>query len=65
MGPAKVEIVEARSGREGLRMALEERPDAIFLDLLMPDISGFEVLNELRTKREAREIPVVIHSSKD
>lgn len=65
LGPAKVEIMEARSGREGLRMALEEQPDAIFLDLLMPDISGFDVLNELRTKREAREIPVVIHSSKD
>lgn len=65
LGPAKLEIVEARSGREGLRMALEERPDAIFLDLLMPDISGFDVLTELRTKREAREIPVVIHSSKD
>lgn len=65
LGPAKLEIVEARSGREGLRLALEEQPDAIFLDLLMPDLSGFDVLKELRAKREAREIPVVIHSSKD
>ena len=65
LGPAKIEIVEARSGREGLRLAFEQLPDAIFLDLLMPDMSGFEVLTELRTKREAREIPVVIHSSKD
>ena len=64
-GPAKIEIVEAHSGREGLRLAFEQLPDAIFLDLLMPDMSGFEVLNELRTKREARDIPVVIHSSKD
>ena len=63
--PAKIEIVEARSGREGVRLAIEERPDAIFLDLIMPDMSGFEVLNELRSQSEAREIPVVIHSSKD
>ncbi len=63
--PAKIEILEARSGREGLRLAIEARPDAIFLDLIMPDMSGFEVLNELRRERELREIPVVIHSSKD
>jgi signal transduction histidine kinase/CheY-like chemotaxis protein len=65
LGSARLEIVEASSGREGLRLALEVRPDAIFLDLLMPDMSGIEVLRELRAGSVAQEIPVVIHSSKD
>jgi DNA-binding response OmpR family regulator len=62
---AKVEIIEARSGREGLRSASEDPPDAIFLDLNMPDMSGFEVLQELRLSSFGREIPVIIHSSRE
>jgi signal transduction histidine kinase/CheY-like chemotaxis protein len=65
LGSAKLEIVEASSGREGLRLASEVQPDAIFLDLMMPDMSGIEVLKELRTEPSARKIPIVIHSSKD
>jgi len=60
---AKIDIVEARSGREGLRLASEDPPDAIFLDLKMPDMSGFEVLQELRMSDFGREIPVIVHSS--
>lgn len=60
---AQVAVTEARSGREGLRLASEDPPDAILLDLKMPDMSGFEVLQELRTSDFGREIPVVIHSS--
>lgn len=60
---ATVEILEARSGREGLQEALAHRPTVIFLDLIMPDLSGFEVLRELRADERTREIPVVIHSS--
>lgn len=65
LAATNVEILEARSGREGLRVASEARPDVVFLDLMMPDISGFEVLRELRASDFGRTLPVVIHSSKD
>lgn len=58
-----LEIVEARSGREGLQAAVQHQPKVIFLDLAMPDLNGFEVLRELRHDARTRDIPVVIHSS--
>jgi CheY-like chemotaxis protein len=58
-----LEIVEARTGREGLQAAVQQQPKVIFLDLVMPDLNGFEVLRELRHDARTRDIPVVIHSS--
>lgn len=63
LGSSNLELLEARTGREGLRIAQAEHPDVIFLDLVMPDLSGFEVLNELRSIEATRGIPVIIHSS--
>lgn len=63
MPEESLEIVEARSGREGLEAALQHQPRVIFLDLAMPDLNGFEVLRELRQDARTRDIPVVIHSS--
>ena len=65
LGSSKLELLEARSGREGVQIAEAEHPDVIFLDLLMPDMSGFEVLKELRSADSTRSIPVIIHSSQD
>ena len=65
LGKSKLELLEARSGREGVRLAEAEHPDVIFLDLMMPDMSGFEVLNELRSTDATRSIPVIIHSSQE
>jgi CheY-like chemotaxis protein len=62
---AKVNITEARSGREGLLLASEDPPDVVFLDLHMPDMSGLEVLRQLRLSDAGRDIPVVIHSSQE
>jgi len=56
--------VEAENGAQGLRMAGELRPDLIILDLAMPDLSGFEVLQRLKHDPVTREIPVVIHTSR-
>lgn len=56
-------VIEAGSGREGLEAARRELPDVVFLDLRMSDLSGFEVLDELRADPKTRDIPVVIHSS--
>jgi CheY-like chemotaxis protein len=56
-------IHEASNGTDGLRMAKEMLPDLIFLDLDMPDISGFEVLDQLKSDAGTRAIPVIIVTS--
>jgi CheY-like chemotaxis protein len=58
------EVIEAEQGLEALSLARTERPDVIFLDLLMPDMTGFEVLKRLKSDAETRNIPVIIHTSK-
>jgi signal transduction histidine kinase/CheY-like chemotaxis protein len=58
------QILEARGGREALAVIDRETPDLIFLDLLMPDMGGLQVLDELRASSHTRSIPVIIHSSK-
>ena len=59
------EVMIARDGFEALKKILEVRPDAIFLDLFMPRMTGFEVLRTLRTSpgyRNFRDIPVLVSS---
>lgn len=57
-------IVEATGGNEGLRHARHSKPNAIILDLGMPDLSGFEVIMNLKQDPETARIPVIIHTSK-
>lgn len=56
-------VVEAREGSEGLRIAREARPDAITLDLMMPGMSGWELLVRLSEDPQLRAIPVMIISA--
>jgi signal transduction histidine kinase/CheY-like chemotaxis protein len=57
-------VSEATSGRAGLQRARQDQPDAILLDLAMPDVSGEEVLEQLRADSVTAGIPVVIVTSK-
>lgn len=57
-------IVEAATGSEGAERARFDRPALILLDLVMPDRNGFEVLDDLKSSPETRDIPVVIHTSR-
>jgi len=58
-------ITEAENGRAGLeRMALQ-RPDAIVLDLIMPEMDGFEFLAALRAREERRSVPVLVVTARD
>ena len=57
-------ISEAATGLEGVRRAREERPQIIFLDLSMPDIDGYKVLDQLKSNSTTNGIPVVISTSK-
>ncbi len=56
-------LVQARGGIEGLRMAQQSKPGAIILDLGMPDLSGFEVLEKLKSDADTSGIPVIVHTS--
>ena len=58
-----VRLLSAVQGRRGLELARAHRPDAIVLDLHLPDIGGQEVLAELKADPKTREIPVVILSA--
>ena len=51
--------IGAYGGGEGLKIAQEMLPDLILLDIMLPDIDGFEVLRELRMDRSTQGIPVV------
>ncbi|MBI2929180.1 MAG: response regulator [Verrucomicrobia bacterium] len=75
--PATVEMLErnlrkdgwaamhAENGKVGLQRLKEKRPALILLDLMMPEMDGFEFLHELRTQSEWRDIPVVVLTAKD
>ncbi len=54
--------VAATTGNAGLTKAAGEHPDAVVLDLMLPDIDGFEVARKLTTHRETFDIPVIILS---
>ncbi len=56
-------LLTAMQGRQGIELAILHRPDAILLDLQLPDMDGGAVLDELRKHSQTREIPVVIVSA--
>ncbi|HZP23488.1 MAG TPA: ATP-binding protein [Terriglobales bacterium] len=57
-------LSEAGSGGEALRLIAESAPDAVILDLLMPDVSGLEILRRLRQSPDTNNLPVLIYTSK-
>ncbi|MBF0317962.1 MAG: response regulator, partial [Nitrospirae bacterium] len=58
------EILKEYGGKEGLYTAIVRKPDFIVLDLMMPEMNGFEVLQELKQNDATRDIPVVIMTAK-
>src|SRR5690349_23811440 len=53
-------VTTAANGRDALRAAREERPDLVVLDLMLPGISGYDVLAELRRREETRDVGVIL-----
>jgi CheY-like chemotaxis protein len=58
--PEGHEVLQATDGPSGLALAERERPDAIVLDLMMPEMDGHAVLDHLKADERTREIPVVV-----
>ena len=57
------QVIMAKDGEEGLRLAREVDPDIVFLDIRLPKIDGFSVLQGLRAADRTRNVPVVILSN--
>jgi len=58
-------ILEASNGREGLELIQRELPDLVILDLMMPEMDGFTVIESLRAKQETATIPVIVATAKE
>ena len=58
-------VAEAPNGRIGLERVAQDRPDLIVLDLMMPEMDGFEFVRELRKVPAWRTIPVVVITAKE
>jgi len=57
-------VIGANGGVEGLEVVRREKPDLILLDLMMPDMDGWEVYQQIKADEELREIPVVVVTAK-
>jgi CheY-like chemotaxis protein len=58
-------VLEAQNGREAIEAIATNMLAAVFLDIVMPDLTGFEVLREIRRNPSTKTTPVVVHTSKD
>ena len=59
------EILKAYGGKEGIDKTFLWKPDLIFLDLMMPEVSGFDVVEKLKTTPETNSIPIIVVTAKD
>jgi pilus assembly protein CpaE len=58
------EVLAANAGNQALSRALSDRPDLIILDLMMPDMNGYEVCRRLRRNPETQTIPIIMFTAK-
>jgi CheY-like chemotaxis protein len=59
------DIQQAFDGQAGITMAQQTRPDLIILDLMMPHIDGFGVIERLKADDSLRDVPVIVVTAKD
>lgn len=64
LGRRGFEVKGATSGVEGLKIIREEKPDLILLDLMMPDMDGWEVYQQIKADEKTRGIPVIVVTAK-
>jgi GAF domain-containing protein/DNA-binding response OmpR family regulator len=59
------QILEASGGLEGIQAIQQEQPDLVVLDLMMPEMDGFAVLETLKSDKDTRQIPIIIVTAKE
>lgn len=55
-----IQVVGARNGSDGLSLMRENPPDAVLLDIMMPDMDGWEVYKQIRADETLKNLPVII-----
>ncbi len=63
--PRNFEVVGAADGREGLETMRRLKPALVLLDLMMPDLDGWEVYHQMRTEPDLKDIPVIVITAKN
>jgi two-component system response regulator VicR len=58
------EVLGAPGGKEGLKLVREKLPDLVLLDLMMPDMDGWEVYQQMKAEESTRNIPVIVVTAK-
>ena len=58
------EVIGANGGRMGLEVIREQKPDLILLDLMMPDMDGWEVYQQIKADENTRDTPVIVVTAK-
>lgn len=58
------DVIGAAGGKEGLQMIRDMHPDLVLLDLMMPDMDGWEVYQQMKAEESTRKIPVIIVTAK-
>lgn len=58
------EVIGANGGREGLAAIREAKPDLVLLDLMMPDMDGWDVYQQMKADESTRDIPVIVVTAK-
>ena len=64
LGRRNFELVGAMGGREGLNVVRQTKPDLVLLDLMMPDMDGWEVYQQMKADKDMRDIPVIVVTAK-
>jgi len=64
LGRRGFEVVGAAGGKEGLEKARQKPPDMVLLDLMMPDMDGWEVYQQLKADEKTKDIPVIVVTAK-
>jgi two-component system response regulator VicR len=64
LGRRGFEVSGAAGGAEGLKAVREQLPDLVLLDLMMPDMDGWEVYQQMKAEESTRHIPVIVVTAK-
>lgn len=57
-------VLGANGGRDGLELVRKELPDLVLLDLMMPDMDGWDVYHQIKSAEDTRDIPVIVITAK-